>query len=188
MRDIRLLSLNYLLAAISAGKNMNDSRRVDLYWVLVALVSAFLGFLAGRNHSFQFYKLLNFLGLVYGFIAVLLLSYAVLATEKIQDLLAHHISLAIISFTLIFPIGFCTGMFFGRRTLDINVDFYAFVFISIFPTFYIYTSPVLEPFSYRNFNAEKRIKILGAILLLMAFAFQAVSAFTDTFLLTKLSI
>lgn len=166
---------------------MKDNTRVDFYWVLAALLSGIVGFSVSDN-NFEFHKLLNLIGLIYDFLAVLLLSYVILAKDSIQEALAHHISLAIIAFSLLFPAGFYIGALVGVASPIIDGNMYAFIFISLAPTLYIYSSPVLEPLSYKSYSPEKRIKILGAIILLMGFAFQVVASVSDTFLLAKPSI
>ncbi|MEP4548155.1 MAG: hypothetical protein ABJ000_18380 [Saccharospirillum sp.] len=167
---------------------MKDGARVNLYWSIAALISCGLGWLAGSTQGFEFHKLLNLIGLCYDLIAVVFLSYVILTDRPVQAALAHHASLAVIAFTLLFPAAFSVGTFTssGKELMDGGI--YAFILISLVPTLYIYASPVLEPLSYKNYSPEKRVKILGTIILFMGFAFQVVASTIDTFLLTKPSI
>jgi hypothetical protein len=167
---------------------MKDNARVHLYWGGSALLSFFVGGLVGRIDGFEFYKLLNLIGLIYDFLAVVLLSYVILAKPKIQEVLAHHVSLAFISFSTILPAGVQVGSLLGGSEIIIDASMYSFILISMLPVVYVFGSPILEPTYNVRFSPEKRIKILGLMFLLMGFVFQIVSSVFDTFLLTRPSI
>ena len=163
---------------------MTPSTRVNLYWVGAAFLSLFVGVLAGSNDGFKFYKLLNLIGLSYDFLAVVLLSYVILAKGELQEHIAHHISLAFIAFSTILPIGIQMGSLITSNGFVTDLSMYAFIMISMLPMLYVFSSPVLEPTFNTTFSAKLRIKILGLIFLLIGFAFQIISAVSDTFLLT----
>lgn len=162
---------------------MKADTRVRTYWGGAIALCLFIGYLIGHAENFQFFKLLNLVGLIYDFLAVILLTYVILAKNEIQDVLAHHISLAFIAFSTVFPASVQLGSFVGGRGFIMNGGMMAFIIISLVPIVYTYSSPVLEPTFDKRFSPEKRIKILGIIFLLMGFAFQIISSIIDTFLL-----
>jgi hypothetical protein len=167
---------------------MKDQTRVNVYFSISATVSCVIGLAAGRANEFEFHKLLNLIGLSYDLIAVVILSYIILTKEMVQDFIAHHLSLAIITFTQLFPVSFLVGWFFASGKIEMDLGMYAFITISLLPMLYIYSSPVLEPLSYKSYSPEKRVKILGSIILFVGFAYQLAASIIDTFQLTRPSI
>lgn len=153
--------------------------RFNIVFVLAALIGGTIGYVYGQNEQMKFYKLLNLLGLIYDFIAVLLLSYVILAKDNIQDFVAHYLSLVFIIFTLMFPISFHFLYAFSSNNLELDGYVSAFTVISIIPAMYVYSSPVLEPLSFKSYSATSRVKILGTLLLLVGFAFQITASIAD---------
>lgn len=152
------------------------------------IVTIIIGFLTGWKLSFfqnfQYVKLVNLTGLIYDILAVVLLSYVILTKDFIQNHIAHKISMFVIIFSSAFPAAIMSGTvvssFFGSNiSEDTKIYMYIFVCVSIVPVCYLFGSPVFEPDGNVSFKPEKRIKILGAVLLLMGFIFQIVAAFSD---------
>lgn len=151
---------------------MISKYRVNIVFVFSALVGGLIGYVYGQNEHMKFYKLLNLFGLIYDFIAVVLLSYVVLVKDHIKESVAHYLSLVFIIFTIMFPASFHIAFLFGSMNIAFDGYVIAFTIISIAPAMYVYSSPVLEPLSYKSYSAESRVKILGTLLLLVGFAFQ----------------
>lgn len=152
--------------------------KIDIVGMLLfftLILGGFIGYKFGQNEQLEFYKLLNLFGLIYDFIAVLLLSYAVFAKYEIQDAVVQYVSVFFIWFSTAFPVGFSvTDKLAGGGELDFYM--YVFVYISLVPMLYVYCSPVLEQSPHKSYEPNTRIKILGTILLLVGFAFQIIAA------------
>jgi hypothetical protein len=153
--------------------------RVNIVFFLVALIGGIIGYVYGQNVQMKFYKLLNLFGLIYDFFAIILLSYVILAKGNIQDAVAHYLSLVFIIFTLMFPVSFHFLYAISSKSLELDGFVIAFTVISIIPAMYVYSTPILEPLSYKSYSAENRIKILGTLLLLVGFAFQITASIAD---------
>lgn len=158
---------------------MSIKINIPVILFFTAALGAFIGYQFGQNEHLKFYKLLNLFGLIYDFIAVLLLSYAVLAKDKIQDAVAHYVSVLFIWFTSMFPACFHIAYQLTGNGSGLDPYMKIFMFISIIPMLYVYCSPVLEPLSYKAYDPSTRIKILGTLLLLVGFAFQITAAVED---------
>ncbi|APD88756.1 hypothetical protein BM524_02430 [Alteromonas mediterranea] len=147
--------------------------------MLTAFIGGITGYVFGNNEQLKFYKLLNLFGLLYDFIAVILLSYVILVKTNIQNTVAHYLSLSFVTFTTMFPASFHMSFSLSSGKSQLESSIYAFILISIAPAIYVYTSPVLEPLSFKSYSPSTRIKILGTLLLLVGFAFQIVAAVSD---------
>ncbi|NOF46594.1 hypothetical protein [Vibrio cholerae] len=158
---------------------MSTTLRVNLIMVLCAMIGGFLGYQYGQNEQLKFYKLLNLFGLIYDFVAVLLLSYVVLIKDKIQYAVAHYMSLLFIWFSVLFPASFHVSYTLTSISSELDWHMYIFIYISIIPMLYVYSSPVLEPKSNKTYEPSRRVKILGTILLLVGFLFQITAAIVD---------
>lgn len=163
---------------------LKSERLVSVIFVISILLGAFIGWELSFFRNFQYFKLVNLTGLLYDMLAILLLSYAVLANDSIKDHVAHKVSMFVIILSSVFPMGIVGGsalssLFGGGVSGELVTYIYSFVGVSIIPTYYFFGSPVFEPVGNRAFKPEKRIKILGAILLFMGFVFQIIAAFGD---------
>jgi hypothetical protein len=161
-----------------------QDKKVTFNCLFFFLLGGALGWKIGFFENFEYYKLLNLIGLLYDLLAVILLSYAILLKDSIQDLIAHNLSLAVIFFSGMLPVGITTGlllsMLFGGGNLD-GVKYFcvAFALISTIPSTYLFSSPVLEPVGFKSYSPEKRVNILGAVLLFTGFALQLVASAID---------
>jgi len=157
---------------------------VTFNFLIFFLLGGVLGWKIGFFEKFEYHKLLNLIGLLYDFFAVVLLSYAILLRDSIQESIAHNISLVVIVFSGVFPVGLSAGLllsllFGGGNFEGLKYFCVAFALISTIPSTYLFSSPVLEPVGFKSYSPEKRVKILGAILLFTGFTLQLVASSLD---------
>jgi len=157
---------------------------VNFYFITSLMFGLYIGWKLFFFKNFQYLKLVNLTGLVCDILAVILLSYVVLAKDFVQSQVAHKISMFVIIFSAVFPAAIMGGTllssFFGSTTNnDIKIYMVIFACVTIIPIRYLFGSPTFEPVGQISFKPEKRIKILGTILLLMGFLFQFIAAFGD---------
>ncbi|AJQ92099.1 hypothetical protein [Gynuella sunshinyii] len=163
---------------------VNADQLVRAIYIISAIIGLSVGWKLSFFQSFQPFKLVNLIGLIYDIVAVILLSYVVLVRDNIQHHIAHKLSMLVIIFSVVFPASLVGGSmlasFFGAEFQEgIRFAIYIFVAVSIIPVTWLFRSSAFEPVGNVSFTPEKRVKILGAMLLIMGFIFQLVAAFID---------
>ncbi|RDE19714.1 hypothetical protein DV711_12605 [Motiliproteus coralliicola] len=157
---------------------------VNIMRNVVVALGLFTGWKLSFIQDFQYFKLINLIGLLYDIVAVLLLSYAILTNEKIQEQIAHKVAMFIIMLSLFFPASTLGGsvlaaLFIENFNSEIIMAIVIFSAISGAPSVFLFGSPAFEPVGGVALEPKKRIKILGSMLLVLGFLFQIIAAFGD---------
>lgn len=152
--------------------------------MLSGILGLYTGWQLSDFNNFQFYKLLNITGLLYDFFAVILISYVVLAQDKIKEFIVTHVARFFIIFTMIFPNSMLLAAMIRQPTgtiagSEVTAYVLTFIAISALPMNYVFRSPVYEPTYNKSYPPDKRLKLLGTVILLVGFSFQIIASFND---------
>ncbi|EGQ7970876.1 hypothetical protein HRO20_003500 [Vibrio cholerae] len=151
----------------------------ETFFIILSIsTGAYIGFKFGQNERLKLYKLLNLTGLIYDFFAVILLSYVILISKSIQDKIANIMTSAYVIFTFSFPFSFLLSYSENGGDKDLGINLYM-LFIHFIPAIYVLFSPVSGRVYNVDYPPEKRIKILGSIILIVGFAFQIIASYLD---------
>lgn len=157
---------------------------INLAYIISILFGSILGWKYAFVENFQYFKLLNLSGIVFDLLGVLFVSYAVFVKLSIQQVLATHVSRYTVIFSLAFPASMgaasMVALIFGAKSYESVMIFSAICSVLLFiPMMIIFHSPILEPIYGKTLDAGLRLKLLGAIFIILGFAFQIVASIID---------
>jgi len=162
---------------------MKSNTIFNILTFVFAVVGLFIGFYLSALETYETFKLLNIIGILFDLLGLLTVSYFLLASEKVRYFLANWLTACVGDAILFIPIGIfliSTVLIFfnfpsAGKTASLGISFFIYGIVPVILLEDFALIPKWSKFS----NDIKRLKFLGGFLLIGGLLLQFIAAFMD---------
>ena len=155
-----------------------NNRYFFIFIMIVFILGVFLGYQLSFRQQLDTYKLQNIVGLIYSFLAVVVLSEIITSSSKMKEISLSLVAPGVLWFHTVIPLGTFVGAIFANGSPSgdsISRFSIAFLIYSLIPLAFLEVTVVFPRFN-TLMALESRWRYFGFFLLLSGIALQLIAA------------